>query len=274
MRAITKLAAASALIWSQMVCAQEMPDDVKLQDKIGEIQRKYEPQIEALKAEGEATAKDLPGPEGSITGIDIKMKRVDLYVRIPDLDGVREQAWYVRVPEFRMVSHRVVWHAPEPCMKYHRFPWGGGMDLPDICMREKDWRYDLPEVVWREQKWVIGVPQISMRQHRWSFDVPDTVKSSKKEISDVKAKAESIDRRTQELTNAMSAEISGAIREYLTEARKQVAARFDPQVKVLQALLAVAPDQAKDELIKQLADLQKTRDDALKIIDDELAKVS
>jgi hypothetical protein len=272
LRAVT--AAAVIIMGAGAIGAQEMPDGAKLQELIGQIQHKYEPQIAALKAEGEAAAKDAPSQEAALTGIGVRMKRIEVVFHLPDFDGVRQQTWYVRIPEFRMVPQRIVFHVPEPCMIYRPFPWGGGMHVPGVCMREKDWRFDRPEVAWREQRWVVGVPEVSMREHRVIFDVPETVESSKKKFDDVKAKADSIERRAQDLTKAMTAEINGAIRDHLTDMRKQVAAQFDPHVKVLRALIDAAPDEAKADLTRQLADLEKARDEALKGIDGELAKVS
>jgi hypothetical protein len=157
------------------------------------------------------------------------MEHYDWHVKVPEIT-VRQQTWFVRIPEIKMGLQRIVWHMPEPCMKYSPFPWGGGMHLPGVCMREKDWRFHVPEVTMREQKWILGVPEVTMKEQHWSFDFPEIkVESSKKRVDQAKEKAEGVGQRGQKLADEMSKEIKAAVRDYLVDARKAVAAQFAEQ---------------------------------------------
>ena len=252
--------------------AQGVPDPAKLETQINEIKAKYEPRIAALKAKGEEATKDLPSNEEMGLGFSVgKVKRFDWYVKIPET-VVRQQTWYVRVPEFKIELRRIVWHMPEPCLKYHAFRWGGGMHLPDVCMREKDWRFHVPTVTMREQKWVLGVPEVTMKEQHWIFDFPEiTIESSKKRVDQAKEKAEAVGQQGQQLANEMSTEIKVAVRNYLLETRTGVLAQFDPPINMVKALLIAAPDQAKAELHQKLAELETARAEAIKTIEDQLA---
>jgi hypothetical protein len=257
------------------VTAAEMPSSSKLATKIDEIKMRYQPRIDALRRAGEDATKNMPSKEEMMLKTSIiKMRRVEWYVKIPEF-SLRQQTWYVRIPEFKMGLQRIVWHMPEPCAKYMRFPWGGGMHVPGICMREKDWRFHVPEVAMREQKWILGIPEVTMKEHHWIFDLPEIhIESSKKRVDEAKAKAEVLERQGQQVADDMSREIKTAVRDYLTEARPAVAAQFDQGLASLRAALATAPDQAKADLRKKLAELEKARAEAIQSIDDQLAAIS
>jgi gas vesicle protein len=255
--------------------AREVPPSEQLENKIAEIKMRYQPKIDALRAAGEAATRDMPSKEEMLLGTSVmKMKRIDWYVKVPEL-VLKHQTWYVRIPEFKMELQRIVWHMPEPCMQYMNFPWGGGMHVPGVCMREKDWRFHVPAVTVREQKWILGIPEVSMKEQHWLFDVPEIkIEPSKKRIDQAKENAEVVGQEGQQIADQMSDEIKTAVRDYLTETRMAVAEKFDEPISAIKASLAVAPAQAKAELGRKLTELEKARTDALQNIDDQLRLVS
>jgi hypothetical protein len=182
-----------------------MPPPEQLEQKVNEIKARYQPRLDALKAAGEAATKDMPSKEEMALGFSVtKMKHLD---------------WYVKIPEFVV---------RQPCMEYMKFPWGGGMHVPSVCMREKDWRFHVPEVTMREQKWILGVPEVTMKEQHWSFDVPEVkVESSRKSISEAQEKGEAVGQQAKQVGEKMSMEIRAAVRAYLTDAREPLIEKFD-----------------------------------------------
>jgi hypothetical protein len=174
-----------------------------------------------------------------------------------------------------METQRVVWDLPEPCTKYKKFPWGGGMDLPGICMRRMEHRFDLPTTVMREQKWILGVPEVTMREQHWVIEIPETkLESSKNRINDARDRAEAIGREGQDLSGNMQREIKAAVRAFLTELRAAVSEQFDSPAGMLRAAIAASPEEAKPGLTAKLAEIEAARAEALKTIDDQLFAAS
>lgn len=252
--------------------AQQMPDADQLKAKIATIQAKYQPRIDALKAEGDDVTKDLPSKEEAAIGFSIgKMHHVDWYVKIPEF-SLRQQTWYVKIPEVSMKEQHWKFELPEPCMKYMPFPWGGGLHVPSTCMRGKDWFVKVPETTMLEQRWVLGIPEVTVKEQHWSLDLPEVkVESSQKRIDAAREKGEKIGERGQQLAMEMGTEIKAATRDYLAQTRESVTVQFDAPINTLKAMIASAPDQAKSDLSIKLAELEKARADALKTIDDQLA---
>jgi hypothetical protein len=266
---------ATLLVASSSLLAREMPPPEQLERQIKEIEARYEPRFNALKAAGDEATKDMPSKEEMALGVSFgRMKRVDWYVKIPEL-VVRQQTWYVRIPEFKMVLRRIVWHVPEPCMKYEKFPWGGGMHRPAVCMREKDWRFHVPEVSMREQKWILGIPEVTMKEQHWGFDFPEvTVEDSKNRVNDAEKKAAAVGKQAQQTSDEMNAEIKRTVSAYMVEAREVVVEQFDTHINTLRAAVASAPAQAKDELNRKLSEMEEERAKALNTIDAQIKSES
>jgi hypothetical protein len=251
--------------------ARDMPLPEQLERQVNDIQARYQLRLDLLKAAIDEAMKDMPSDGEMMLGTRIgRMKHVEWYVKIPEF-VMRQQTWYVRIPEFKLGLQRVVWHMPEPCMKYMKFPWGGGMHIPGVCMREKDWRFHVPEVTVREQKWILGIPEVTMKERHWSFDIPEIIfESSRKRLSQAEEKAEAVGKQSQKLADEMGEEVTGAVRAYLTEAREALVEQFDWPINSLRAALASAPAEAKGEMSRKLAELEEARANALKDIDAQI----
>ena len=65
----------SLLLLGTSAQAQQMPDADQLKAKIATIQAKYQPRIDALKAEGDDVTKDLPSKEEAAIGFSIENRR-------------------------------------------------------------------------------------------------------------------------------------------------------------------------------------------------------
>ncbi|MBY5760206.1 hypothetical protein HFO07_26710 [Rhizobium leguminosarum] len=252
--------------------APDMPDPAQLTQEIDQIKAKYQPDLDALVVEGENTTKNLPSKEETMVGISVgKMKRQDWYVKVPEF-AMRQQTWYIKVPEFVMKERRWSFDIPEPCMKYTKLPWGGGLHLPGSCSKRLNWFVKVPEVTVKEQKWILGIPEVTMKEHHWILDIPEIkVESSKKRIDEAKAKGEELSERGQGIAAKMDSEIKAATRAFLTNTRSAVTAQFDPAINLMKAAVEAAPNEAKGELQVQLADVERSKADALKTIDGQIA---
>ncbi|RWE24878.1 hypothetical protein [Mesorhizobium sp.] len=248
-----------------------MPDPARLTETIDGIKAKFQPALDAIAAEGENTTKDLPSKEETMVGVSVgKMKRQDWYVKIPEF-AMRRQTWFVKIPEFTMKEQRWSFDLPEPCMKYTKLPWGGGLHLPGSCSKRHNWFVKVPEISIKEQKWVLDIPEVTMKKQHWILDIPEIkVESSKKRIDDAKAKGEELSDRGQAIAAEMGTEIKAATRAFLTDTRAAVAAQFDPAINLMKAAVEAAPDAANGELKGQLADIERSKAEALKAIDDQI----
>ncbi|TAU61542.1 hypothetical protein [Rhizobium ruizarguesonis] len=248
-----------------------MPDPTILTEKVDGIKAKFQPALDALAAEGEEATKNLPSKEETMIGVSVgKMKRQDWYVKIPEF-VMRQQTLFVKVPEFTMKEQRWSFDLPEPCMKYQKLPWGGGLHLPSVCNKRHEWFVKVPEVSVKEQKWILGIPEVTMKEQHWILDLPEIkVESSKKRIDEAKAKGEELSERGQAIAGEMSTEIKAAARAFLTDTRTAVAAQFDPAINLINAAFEAAPDAAKGELKAQLADVERSKAEVLKAIDDQI----
>lgn len=170
------------------------------------------------------------------------------------------------VPECRKKRHEIVMGIPQ-------FSWDKtsfSLDIPEFYMERQEWKLKVPEFKLRE----IGVGDKNVVDK----DVEDRSKALMERGNRLKAEI-------QQQTAQAVASVTSCHRGVLAAKRTQVAEMFEANLKALTALgVAVAAQggdaaSIRDEngnaisMQKQIADLEKKRDEALKSIDDALAQL-
>jgi hypothetical protein len=159
------------------------------------------------------------------------------------------------------------------------------MDVPEPFMQEQVTILDIPEFKMGNQEILLHLPQVAFREQRWSFDVPDfTVKNVHVEMQKMTDRGHELEDRGRLLSNEMKAETDQVLREELPKKRAQIAAGFADGQKRLMASIEEAHkfnvdtskpfpngQPALDEVLKSL---KTSRDQALRSIDDQIAKVA
>lgn len=243
-----------------------------LQVKIDAIKARYESKLSQLKQRSTEATADLPSKEEMIIGVDFgKMHLVEWIFDLPETT-MRLQTWKLHVPEFTMGEKRWRFHVPEPCMKYMKFPWGGGMHVPDVCIKEKVWFVKVPEVAMRQQTWKLHIPEFTMKRQRWVFDLPEIkLESAKSKVDASRGKVEQISTEMQSTAAEMKQEISEVTKAYLVDAKKDGLAKFDGAIQLVSAALAAGPEASKAGLMAQLGEIKKSRDEFVAKIDEQMA---
>ena len=271
------MAIAATLFTTAALASINLPDGNVLKKRIKLIQSKYQSELDNIRDKANKLRDYSPSDIEVITGVegDVKMQRNEIKLHIPEF-RMRLQTWKLHVPEVKMKLQKWVFHLPDICMRYKKFPWGGGMHIPEPCMKKHKVKLHVPEVAMKLQTWKLHIPEVAMKLQRWVFHLPSvTVGNVDSKLKKAEAQGKELGKRAREIGEKMRAEINDLTHGFLRKTRDQIVAQFAEPIKSLKRNIASAPNaKLKKRLIAYLRKIEDERTKALRTVDAQIAAVS
>lgn len=272
----------------------------EVQDQVDQITKKYEPQWNEIKQEGESLADEAPEGAETTVGVDIdcENKEKEVKLDIPEVT-MKTQKMALHLPQVTMKTNRIVWDEPHTymgttvCGKYPEFRdlrvtmKDILCDLPQVRMERKEAKIDIPEFRWERTDFSMDIPEVKMVTQRWVFDLPDCkIKDVSIEKKKMEEKSKALQSRSANLAKNQQSEINQVVVSNLTEKRNQVDAAFrDGIVKLDEAVNVVKsygmdPAKVKQEdgsfvnLLEKIQELDLKRKEEVAKLDEKIGSLT
>lgn len=214
----------------------------EFQQKIDEVVRKFEPEIDQLKSDGANLSEEAKDPSavGATIGVDfdVKMKDRSLSFDLPTIT-MRNRTFSLNLPVVTKNRNRIVFDIPSITMEtYCAFKrpvvrWSKVtmecvyLDKPVIRMKPHEIIYDLPSVRMERREFVLKVPEFGTKTHTVVLTLPEfTAKNTKVEVKKLERRGEELRERGEALAKRMEAEVQALVATFFgSGSAEQVAVR-------------------------------------------------
>jgi hypothetical protein len=237
----------------------------KYQGYINTVLAKFEPEIEALKGDGESLEKD--GGQTFKFDLELKwgeqrvsfdvpqvtMKTQRLSFDIPQVI-VRDQEITFSTPSTRMVQHKI---GEKPEFHGPKIVWTPiYIDIPEVFMEEQRFVVGIPEIKMETLEFSLDIPEVTMDRLEWVLKVPELRLGDVSVLipvdqSDLKARGEALEMQGKDLSQRMQTEILTLQQEMQAEVNHAIGEEYAQKMTG-----AASPDagllQKFDEAIAQI----------------------
>ena len=248
---------------------------------------------------------DTSGPDAALSlDFDVTMKTVSIKLDLPQVT-MKLQEWKFDLPQVTMRDKRLVFHVPDVRMvkrKVGERPEVHGFTIkwkpiyahvPEPYMRKVEVVMGIPEMKMGTTSIKLDVPEIKMKTTELKFDVPQfTLKNISVEADKLEERADAegkkmeseiasvrstvLDVGREKVINACHLMFS-CLRTQIQTKRDETSAMFEPGIAMIRGsiskLESAGADDAKKTATKQLKELIKNRDAALKRFDTAIDKL-
>lgn len=201
----------------------------ELQQRIEAIVERYRPEIEQLKAAGQAMQEDVVDPNFGEAVInvdfDIEWRDKELIFDVPQF-SMREKRISLHLPTVFSDRQRIVFDTPSVRMvdriigykpEFRGFPPKIKMtpiiiSIPEPFMERQEIIFDLPSVRMEQKDIVLNLPEVRLEQVRWVVRLPEiTLRNVRAATEALKDKGEALKTRGEELSARMRSEIDATV---------------------------------------------------------------
>lgn len=262
---------------------------------VEEVMAKYQPELDAIKDEGEELGEEVADPNAfeAVIDTDFKIEWVDtkLSMDIPSVTMTQRDISF-DLPEIKMKRKKISFDVVEMKMETYcvaKVPQGFPpklkclkADKPVFKKVRREISTDLPSVKMKTKKISLHIPEISMRTQEIVLTLPQiTVTSVSASIRKAERKAKSLDERARSVSSAMESELQALVGKFFgdgtdaeTDERRDLESRFDHAIAELSKSISELSAQDIDpskvpakggniNLRKLLSDLVDRKEDAL-----------
>lgn len=197
------------------------------QARLDEIQRRYEPRLRELQADGEALERSLDEPSSVEAvfraDVDITWKDREIILDVPQVT-VKDQVIGIDVPEVTSRNRRIVFDVPTLRMErwcIAKNPLTGKcmyISRPETRMERREIVTKIPKVAMRRRDVILGIPEVTMKPTRFVVKLPQvTVRNMRAEAKKVEEAAQALEARAEQIGREMETEINAAVTSFEAE---------------------------------------------------------
>lgn len=281
------LALVAVLASIPVVTAQSTTD---VDRQISEIQERYQPQFDALQAEGRQISDEAPRPTELEAGIgvdfDVTWDRTSIKFDVPEIKMKQEEI-KLHLPQVTMQTTSVKWDNPEvfwaitkvgeyPCFRgWKWYSCDIKTKVPQFRMVRREAKFDVPQFTWAITSIKLDIPQFFSKRIEIKLDLPQfKAKDVKVEVNKQKAAADALERKAEALANQQANEIQAVVSADLALKRGEIEMQFDEAIRRLSVAIdnvkaagvnpeAIQGDGKTQNLVAMLNSLREQRAQAL-----------
>ncbi len=299
------LGSAAAIVLATMMAntavANSGVQTKSVEDRIEQINDKYQAEFDRIEADGSALSQNAPKPtafEGAAgVNFDVEWDVTTIKIDVPEIK-LKRRDMKLHLPQFRMKRTSIKWDNPEfhwAVTKVGEYPCFKGLKMyscdiktkvPQVRMVRKEAKFDVPEVFWDTTTIKMDIPEfftnrIEIKMHLPQFYAQDV----DAQIEAHKSAADGLANRADELATRQKAEIEAVVREDLNAKRVETVEQFDVAITqfavMIEKIRKTGADPSSVEVDGQmmnyvaiLADLRQKKADVLVQFDNALKAAS
>lgn len=270
-----------------------------MESRIASIQAKYQPEFDALEAEGRQISENAPDPNkleaATNIGVKFKWERTSIKFDVPEIKWKRREI-KLHLPQTAMKTTSIKWDNPETfwaVTKIGEYPCFKGLKwyscdittkMPQVRMVRREAKFDVPQFTWDVTAIKLDIPEFYSKRVEIKLHLPQVQATDvKAEISKQQTAAEGLEQKAQKLAEAQKCEINGEVKAELTVKRTELEREFDQGIASLSDAIqkmkaagvnpeAVQSDNGTQNLVVMLSEVQKKRAEALAELDAKIAE--